>query len=530
MYTRLSRETAESGKIVIDGVFVSQYLPFAPENYVKVYLLGLSAAQGLTDAPELARIASLLGLEERTVTEAFAYWEENGLVSVHGGDGGYVEYLPVKPLSKQIRKYSKEKFKGFNDQLHALMPNRNFLPNEYNEYYYLMDTLHIEVEAMLMIIGYCIRLKGETIHTAYVLTVARNLAAEGCTTYESVAEKINEYDFQYKELSAVFKALKLKRASEPEDSRLYGKWTKTLSFKSEVVIHVAKNVRRGGMETLDKLLTKYHELGLTSADAVDEYEEGRKAQYAAMNEILRRLGLGYDRVDTLIETYLVKWQSLGFTNDTLYTIADFCLTANMRTLESMNGAVTRFYKKGLLSAAAIDEYAGLGRSVGDLLTAAGVACTMDVNERNTFFKWKQQWNMDDDMLTYAAKKAAGKKYAVSYMDSMLAGFFDGGIKTVQQAEQTKTAPSSYGTPVRTYSAQELEMMFKKMDEDTKLDAAAKLKQQLMDSDPEFYENEKELRLANMKLARGETADISALMKKRKSILASHNLTESDIEP
>lgn len=529
MFTRLSRETAESGKLYVDGVFITQYLPFAPENYVKVYLCGLCAAQGITDAQTPEKLAALAGTDTDTVSKAFAYWEENGLVSTKNGEETYIEYLPVLPLSKQIRKYSKEKFRGFNDQLHALFPNRNFLPNEYNEYYYLMDTLHIEVEAMLMIIGYCKQIKGDNIHTAYILAVARNFAEEGCLTYEGVSEKISEYDFQYRDLTAVLKALKLKRKSEPEDSRLYGKWTKTFGFKSETIIHVAKNIKRGGMEGLDRLLSKYYELRLSDIIAIDEYEEKRKKQYDLMSEILHRIGLNYDRLDSVIENYLVKWQSLGFTDDTLVTIATYCLTANMRTLESMNGAVTAFHRKGLLSAADIDAFATLGRDVGELLTAHGVTCAMDVGERNTFYKWKRQWNMSDEMIALAADKAAGKKYAVSYADSILANWFDAGLKTAEEAEKASSFPTQ-SQPTRTYSAEELEAMFKKLDDEKKLDAAADLKKKLMDSDPDFYENERALRLANIAIARGENADLTTIMKQREKILAKHGLTETDLDP
>lgn len=530
MFTRLSRETAESGKLYVDGVFITQYLPFAPENYVKVYLCGLCAAQGIADAQTPEKLAVLAGTDAETVSKAFAYWEENGLIATKSGEESYVEYLPVVPLSKQIRKYSKEKFRGFNDQLHALLPDRNFLPNEYNEYYYLMDTLRIEVEAMLMIIGYCKQIKGDKIHTSYILAVARKFAEEGCLTYESVSEKINEYDFQYRDLTAVLKALKLKRKSEPEDSRLYGKWTKTFGFKSETIIHVAKNIiKRGGMEGLDRVLSKYYELRLSDADAIDEYEIKRKKQYELMGEILHRLGLNYDRLDSVIENYLLKWQSLGFTDDTLVTIATYCLTANMRTLESMNGAVTGFHRKGLLSAADIDAFATLGRDVGDLLTAHGVVCAMDVGERNTFYKWKRQWNMSDEMIALAADKAAGKKYAVSYADSILAKWFDAGLKTAEEAERASSF-SSPSQPTRTYSAEELEAMFKKLDDDKKLDAAADLKKKLMDTDSAFYENERALRLANIAIARGEDVDLTAIMKEREKILAAHGLTEADLDP
>lgn len=73
-------------------------------------------------------------------------------------------------------------------------------------------------------------------------------------------------------------------------------------------------------------------------------------------------------------------------------------------------------------------------------------------------------------------------------------------------------------------------MFKKLDDDKKLDAAADLKKKLMDTDSAFYENERALRLANIAIARGEDVDLTAIMKEREKILAAHGLTEADLDP
>ncbi len=463
MFTRLSRENAAEGKLILDAAFITDYLPYAPENHVKVYICGLAAAQGLSGATDIARLAAACGTDEESVLEAFSYWEENGLVCVHRAENVYVEYLPVIPAAKQIRKYSKEKFRGFNDQLHAMFPERSFLPAEYNEYYYCMDTLHIEVEAMLIIIGYCKRIKGEKIHSAYILKVARNLADEGCTTYAAVSEKINEYDFLYNEVTAVLKALKLKRRYEPEDSRLYTKWIRSYGFDSPTVMHVAAAVKRGGMERLDSLLTKYHELRLMGSEAIDEYEAHRKQQYDTMGGIVRNLGLSYGSLDTLVETYLSKWQSLGFTDETLLTIASYCLSANTRTLEGMNGTVASFHRKGLISASDIDEYVACGKKVAELLQSAGIPCSLDAGERALFEKWKRVWSMSDELIEKAASSAVGKERPVLYINKLLADWFDGGIKTATEAESFKPAPKA--APAKTYSADELNAMFEELNDD-----------------------------------------------------------------
>lgn len=465
MFTRLSQENAMSGKIIIDSVFINEYLPFAPENFVKVYLFGLCAAYGCGENNDVARMAGFLGLDENIVMSAYAYWEDNNLVTVHKGEDGFVEYLPVIPVRKQIKKYSKEKFKGFNDQLHALMQGRNFLPNEYNEFYYAMDTLHIEVEAMLMIVGYCIRLKGADIGIAYILTVARNLAKEGCTTYDRVSEKLSEYDFYNKDLSALLKALKLKRKPDHEDSRLLAKWTKTLGFKLETVIYAAKNLKRGGMEKLDAVLSKYYDLHIFTAAQMAEYEQNRDKLYDLAREINKRIGVYYEQLDFIIENYIVKWRALGYTDETLLRIAAYCLSSNIRTLEGMNGAINNFYKKGLVSAASIESFISKSadadnRLVG-ILAEAGIDCPLTHTERSCFRTWKNTWNMSDELIALAAKKAAGKTSPIGYMNTVLSAWFDKGINSAEQAAADR-GRAGENKVEKTYTAEELNAMFEEL--------------------------------------------------------------------
>ena len=63
-----------------------------------------------------------------------------------------------------------------------------------------------------------------------------------------------------------------------------------------------------------------------------------------------------------------------------------------------------------------------------------------------------------------------------------------------------------------------------------LDRASDLKRKLIETDQDFYENEKALRLAEIAVARGKNADIKKLQSERASILKSHGLEPSDLTP
>lgn len=468
MQTKLSRELTENEKIRLDNVFITDFMPFAPENYVKVYLYGLTLAYYGGDVDAEAEIANKLNIEPGLVVEAFSYWASAGIVNLLSTSPVTVEYLAINKSTLALRKFSKTKYKDFNDQLHAMLPSRNILPNEYNEYYSIMEAMHIEPEAMLAIIAYCIRLKGADIGYPYILAVARNLARQGCLTYDRVNEQLSEFDLYDKDVAAVLHSLGSKKAAAIEDKRMFAKWTKTLGFPTETVIKVAKSVKKGGMDRLDALLVKYYENHLFTIGEIDEFNRNRDRLYSLTREINKRIGVYYEQLDFIIETYVTKWLGYGFTDETLLTIAEYCFKCNIRTLEGYNATVEKFYKQGLLSPDDIGAFLGEAvrrdEEIREVLEKAGVTRPVTSRDRDSYRTWTYSWKMNRDTVLYAASLAAGNASPVSYMNVLLGTWHNAGATTVDEAKKygaNKVAPNreTAATVTKTYTSEQLNAMF-----------------------------------------------------------------------
>ena len=468
MQAKLSREIIENEKLRIDNAFVTDFMPFAPENYVKVYLYGLKLAcfGGVGDIE--TEIAGKLNLEPGLVSEAFSYWANEGLVNILSTSPVAVEYLAVNKGTLALRKFSKTKYKDFNDQLHAMLPSRNILPNEYNEYYSIMEAMHIEPEAMLAIIAYCIRLKGQDVGYPYILAVARNLARQGCLTYDRVTEQLSEFDLYDKDVAAVLHSLGSKKAPAIEDKRMFAKWTKTLGFPTETVVQVAKSVKRGGMDRLDALLVKYYENHLFSMAEIDEFNRNRDRLYSLTKEINKRIGVYYEQLDFIIETYVTRWLGYGFTDETLLTIAEYCFRCNIRTLEGYNATVEKFYKQGLITADDIGEFLGEAvrrdADIREALEKAGVTRPVTSRDRDSYRTWTYSWKMDRDVVLYAASLAAGNASPVSYMNAILGGWHNAGVTSLEGAKKfgatrASAARETAATVTKTYTSEQLNAMF-----------------------------------------------------------------------
>ena len=466
---KLSSEMAGKQSLTLSGTFINEYLPSAPEAFVKVYITGLYLA--MTDS-ECSRdtLAAKLFIDAVTVDEAYSYWQDQGLVHI-STDSGEISYLPVVSRSRQIRKYSKEKYRTFNDQLHALFPNRNILPGEYNAYYDVMECYNLEIEAMLTIIGYCKRLKGDDITYPYIVTVARNFAAEGYVTFERVNEKIGELDLHDKDLKAVVKAVG-KRVVDHEDKSLFLKWTKKMGFDTDTVIHVAKLVKKGGMTRLDGKLTKYYELHLTSTVEIDNYEKTRDELYDITKKIVHNLGVWYDNLDHTVESYTVKWINMGYDAPTLETVAEYCYKRGLKTLEAMNDTIKKFYKVGCVSGESISQFitdaAKSDEEIKEIFEEAGVSRQISTRDRDYYRTWTFSWEMPKEVISYAAQISKTADNPIAYLNAILAAWHDKGVKTAEEAKKQSVpaAPAkSENRVVVDFSADELNAAFAKLNED-----------------------------------------------------------------
>lgn len=462
MFTKLSKEKDLNRNVELDNLFIAEYMPYAPENFVKVYIAGLSMAYSSDN--NLDQLSIMLGLEKPVIMEAFIYWSDQGIVNVIGSESPEIEYLEVKPLSAQVKKFNKAKYEEFNNQLHAMLPHRSFLPSEYNEYYSVMEVLHIDVAAMLAIIAYCVRLKGETIGYQYILAVARNLAHQGVTSFEQVSEKLNELSLYDRELSAILKALGSKKTPDHNDSQMYIKWTKTLGFTPEVIIQVAKDLKKGGMERLDGRLTKYYENHVFSLDEINAYNDNRDRLYALTKEINRILGIYIEQLDYTIETYVNKWCSYGFDDDTLVIIAKYCYAHDTRTLSGMDETVKKFYQKGLLTQSAINSFiseaVSIDTNIKNILSLAGVSRNITSWDRDYYRTWTYSWNMAQDVIEYAATLALNKGNAVAYINSILASWHENKVASVEDAKKCSfNEPKEKQNVVTAKSAEQLNALF-----------------------------------------------------------------------
>ncbi|MBO4263027.1 MAG: DnaD domain protein, partial [Clostridia bacterium] len=330
----------------VDNKFIMSYLPEASGNAVKVYLYGLLACRENDDGLTITKFSETLKLDESEVKDCFRFWEEWGLLNVISDDPFLVKYLPVS--SDKPKKINVEKYGEFNKALQALIPDRMITTSEYTAYFNLMEDYSLPPEAMLMIVKYCVDIKGEAISFRYILKVATDFCQRGLNSVSKIEKELSDYSLRQGELLGIVSSVAPNKKPEIEDLNLYKKWTEEYSFSPDAILFAAKKSKAKSMRKLDKELSFLFSAKKISVEEIERAFADRNRIYDTARKIARTLSLYVEVIDPVAENYVIPWLNMGYDDETLSFIANFCFKKNKRTFEDMNDLVSGLYKNGLI--------------------------------------------------------------------------------------------------------------------------------------------------------------------------------------
>ncbi|MDR0850804.1 MAG: DnaD domain protein [Christensenellaceae bacterium] len=477
-FCKFSPGYIHGASVNIDVAFIHDYVPTASGDCIRVYLFGLLKALSSETADNtLENFSKNLGLSTDDVESCFRYWQDQGLVQVIDINPIEVRFLSVTNAIGTGKKYNANKYAGFNLKAQELLSGRMITLNEYNEYYTLIETKGIEPEALLMIIAYCIKTKGPDIGYNYILTVTNHWIREGIKNAAAVEKRLGTLENYFEKAAEVATALKSKAEIGIEEKQLYHKWTKEMGFDFGVVLFVAKtiakqNISRFKFEKLDNQLNKYYELKLMSIKEIEEYEANKQTLSKLTIKIIKALGLYYESIDTIIETYTINWIHKGFAEEVLEKIANLCFKQNIRTLSGMDSVINKFAKLGVITLPALSQYIEQ-TSTGDnkikqILEHLGIMRNVNHFDRENYKTWISTFGFGDELIDYAVNLAAGKN--MQYLNQVLTNFYHNKISTVDQAKKqqpmssTKPVPSAKTALTRSYSDEEINAVFANLDD------------------------------------------------------------------
>ena len=166
---------------------------------------------------------------------------------------------------------------------------------------------------------------------------------------------------------------------------------------------------------------------------------------------------------------------MGFDKKLLLQVAEYCFKTSIRTLEGMDKSIAKFFKLGLLSTSAFEEYMSeivrKDEKIQDILDSLDIKRTVNYIDRENYTTWTESWKTPSELIQYATILAKGKESPLKYLSRILADWHEKGIKTKADAEKTTPLSKVESQTLqkqnfkgRSYSSNEINALFQSIDD------------------------------------------------------------------
>lgn len=333
----LSTESSE-GYTSVSNIFISEYVPGANGEFVKVYLYLLHLMSLRSNNISISLLADTFNQTEADIMRALRYWDSldvislsfngpgNGLSNIvlrdikHTGQAANTMADPIaaesasvnstssyqtetvraaKPDIKQTEviytaeplkvSYSKEQINGFlaNDNFSMLLfvieqyMGRPLSTKETNSIVYFYDGLKLSTDLIEYLFEYCVEHNKKSIN--YIEKVALSWASKNIHTIaEAKEETSNHTDYVYQ----IMKAFGLSnREPAQHEKAMIAKWADTYCFDTDMIIEACnrtiKAIHQPSFEYADTILANWKNSNVSSLEDVKKAD----AAYAAGNNI-----------------------------------------------------------------------------------------------------------------------------------------------------------------------------------------------------------------------------------------------------
>lgn len=435
----------------VENKFIIKYLAELDPVSVKVYLYALFLYQNGQSGYTISDFAEKLKLDEEKVIEYFEYLDGYELVAITSRSPFEVRILDCENFYGKPKKLHPEKYEGLYEELQAIVTGRMISQTEFREYLILLEDYGFERNALVMIVNYCVNLKGDSIGAPYIKKVARNFHAEGVTSAIQVEERLSSYTASTVALLKIFTVCSIKRQPEVDDGELLNKWIR-LGYTEEAIVATAKCFKLKSMDKLDAVIDELYRNSKFDEKEIEDYRKSKNSLYETAKDVAKELGVYVADVTPYVENYVGVWVTFGFGSGALKKIANYCFLSRRNSFEAMDDFVKSLYRDAFVDDDSVNHLletlAEEDKFLRSVLTACGLARNIIPYDRQALIRWRD-WGFSDAMILKAAELSAGKNNPVSAMNYLLSTWKNGGIYTIDSIPaKTETAH----TDKRSYKA------------------------------------------------------------------------------
>ena len=238
----------------VENIFLNEYMPAAPGDYVKVYLYGLLYSQNNGEMTR-EQMAKQLGMAEKQIDAAWEYWNQMGVVdknpkSPAGFDydiefkqlrglmyasqqhSGNQSYIDEKATVSQEVLYD-EKLKNLVLGVEEIL-GKDLSAKETQEIFCWIKEIGATFDVISAAVSYCIE-KGKT-GISYMTKVIQQWTEDGLKTEEDVKIHIEAMEYRFTQYNQILRTLGLNRGVTRAEKEIIDRWFDEMNFNMDRVL------------------------------------------------------------------------------------------------------------------------------------------------------------------------------------------------------------------------------------------------------------------------------------------------------
>lgn len=443
-------ETDKAGLLwngtAVPNAFLCEYMPSAPEGYVKVYLYGLMCAHaGMADDDSmLDDVAKALNMGREEVEGALRYWERCRLIARIKDRPPVYRFLSVQQamFQKQQTPHD-EAYENFARAIYAAFGERRKLHGgETVLAYEWVEQLKLPAEVVMMLIQHMIATRGVQFGFKEAQKLATELSEQNIRTIEEAETLFSRSEAAWKGARKIITRLGKRRNPSMDEIDLYVKWTTEWGFAPKAVESTCAEMTKGdpSFAYLDKILE-----GILSrsggkemtAKQVEKQLAGEKNETARVKEMLAAFGTKKLVIDQGIRLVYRDMLKLAEHDVILLAAREVGKRRGTHSLDDISTLLEAWNERKLEDAESVSDYLAYineqNRRLKELFFVIGKECGCTQQNREMLAKWQEQWRMPDEVLDLAAEYSRNVDYPMPYMNKLISNWHDANIATAEAA-------------------------------------------------------------------------------------------------
>lgn len=242
----------------IENIFINEYMPLAPGEYVKVYLYGLFYSHTDMDLTH-SQMAMQLNLTEVQVEEAWEFWSQLGIVEkIQKGKDYDIEFKQLRSLMYGSKSYTQKedvlKEEHYEEAKNALREEQSLYdeqiknlvlgveallgkplsPKDTREIICWVEETGATLDVIRGAVAYCIE-KGKT-GINYMTKVVEQWTCDGLKTEDDVKNRLQEVEQRFSDYKKILQTLGLNRGVTKAEKEMIDKWMDVMNFTMERIL------------------------------------------------------------------------------------------------------------------------------------------------------------------------------------------------------------------------------------------------------------------------------------------------------